>query len=140
MVDQNVQTPSQAPSADPRSIPQLVADLAGDLSTLVRGEIQLVRAEIAEKGGRIARAGMEIGVGAVLMLVGVILLAQAIAIALAGWLGPVWSYALVGLALAALGGVALRTAQQTVKPEKLALERTARQIHETVQAVKDPSP
>ncbi|WP_067862775.1 phage holin family protein [Nocardia shimofusensis] len=88
-----------------RSMSELVEDATAQVSRLVRDEMRLARAEIAEKAGGIAKGTGVAGAGAVLALYGGVALTAAAVFALALVL-PEWASALiVGVALLAVGGV-----------------------------------
>lgn len=125
------------PVGDPRSLPQLAADLAGDLSTLVRKEVQLARAELSQTANRLGRAAMEGAAGAVLLLLGAYFLLQALVVALARLMGGGWASLLVGAALCAAGVGALLLSRQAARKGSLQLPRSQEQLRETVRAARE---
>lgn len=127
------------PTIDSRSVPELIADLAGNLSTLVRKEIELARAEASEKLKQLRSAAMEALVGALLLVFGVFFVLQAITLALADALGLVWASVVVGAVLCLAGGAAFLFARRTA-PDRLKLERSAAQLHETAQVAGEQAP
>jgi hypothetical protein len=96
------------PSTDPRSIPQLIGDLATDVSSLVRKEAELVRAEFSEKTMQLAKAGGEMAGGAICLLAALIVLLQALVLALSKVMDPAWAALLVGVVVALVGVSLLR--------------------------------
>ena len=129
-----------APSPpETRSLPQLVSDLASDLSTLVRKEIELARAELGDKLNRLRNAAMEAAVGAVLILFGALFLLQALVLALAELIGLGWASVVVGAALCLLGGVAFLLSRRSA-PERLQLDRSSEQLKETVRVAREQAP
>lgn len=96
------------------SIVELVREVVNDVSTLVRQEIALARAELREESQRAIRAAImgTVAAGALglALLWLLIALTQGLAAAF-GW--PLWSvYAGVGLVLALVGGVLLSAARK----------------------------
>jgi xanthine/uracil permease len=122
---------------DPRSIPQLIGDLASDVSSLVRKEAELVRAEFSEKTTQLAKAGGEMAGGAICLLAALIVLLQALVLALSKVMDPAWAALLVGIVVALVGVSLLRLGAKTAAPKNLAPERTTRQIEKDAQLVKE---
>lgn len=125
------------PASDPRSIPQLIGDLATDVSSLVRKEAELVRAEFSEKTTQLLKAGGEMAGGAICLLAALIVLLQALVLALSKVMDPAWAALLVGVVVALVGVSLLRMGAKTAKPSNLAPERTTRQIEKDAQLVKE---
>ena len=96
------------PDRDDRSVAELTKELLRDVSELVRRELDLAKAELAEK---VQQLGMGIGlaaVGAVLLLVALGALTATAIIALATTL-PTWLAALiVTVVVAVAGAIVLR--------------------------------
>jgi uncharacterized membrane protein YqjE len=116
--------------SDDPSVGQLVASIKDDLTGLVRGEIELAKAEMRESGQRAAQGGALLGVAAYLVVVATILLSIAAGYGLvAAGLGPARAFLIVGgcyLVLAAILGLVARGRFARVSgPEraKLAAER-----------------
>ena len=68
---------------DDRSLKGLVADLGSNIATLFRKEIQLARAETAEKIGQAGTAVASIAAGGILALAALLVLLQALVVAIA---------------------------------------------------------
>ena len=126
-----------ADSADGRTFGQLVTDLTGDVSRLVRSEAELIRVEFAEKAKELGKAGAEFAAGAILLLAALMILLQALVLALSKVMDPVWASLLVGVAVAVVGAVLLRTGAKTADPSKLRPERTAQALRKDAQLVKE---
>lgn len=122
---------------DPRSLPQLLADLTNDISTLFRKEVELARTEIAEKARKMARGAAEAAVGGVLLLVALILVVLAAVFALAAIVGLVWSCLILAVVLGVVGAIMLSAGLKAARPQNLALERSQRQLEDTVRLAKD---
>jgi hypothetical protein len=120
-----------------RSIPQLLGDFTGDLTTLLRQESELVRAEFSEKLGQLARAGSEVAAGAILLLAALMILLQALVLALSKIMDPAWAALLVGVAVAVLGAVLLSAGAKMAKPSNLTPDRTLRQVGKDAELAKE---
>ncbi len=123
-----------------RTIGQLVADATHDLQAIVRGEIDLAKAEITSGAKVMGKgAGMLAGAGFV-GLVGLLFLFHTLARVIAVWL-PVWAgYAIVTAVLflvAAVLGLLGRKALQEARP---APERAIEQGRATVAVLKQEQP
>ena len=121
-----------------RSVPELLGDLLDQSSTLIRKEIQLVRAEMGEKISTVGASGVAIGGAAVLLLGAVILLLHSLASFLVV-LGvpPALAQLIVGLAAALGGYLVLRGALTQLKASNLTPERTTTQLSRDAAAVKE---
>jgi Putative Actinobacterial Holin-X, holin superfamily III len=124
------------PDGDEPSIGALVAEASRDLSTLLRAEVDLAKAEIKDEARTAAKGGAMFGAAAFLGLLAVILLSIALAYGLIT-LG-VWTWlafvivALLYLLLAAVLVLIGRNAVKQVGPP----ERTIRSVRETVNLAK----
>jgi hypothetical protein len=124
-------------SQDARSLPELMSDLASDMANLVRKEGELVRAEMAEKVRQSARAGGEIAAGAILLLAALMVMLQALIIALSKVMDPLWASIIVGVAVAAGGYLLVKTGLKMIKPDHIRPERSVRQLHKDAQLMKE---
>ncbi len=120
-----------------RSLPDLISALTGELANLVRKESELVRTEVAEKLTQSVRAGRQLGIGAALLLGAVLVLLQAAVLALATIIGPLWASLAVGVAIGAIGLIMVRGAADQMRPGELMPDRTARQLRQDAQLVKE---
>ncbi len=119
-----------------RSLGQLVADATADISTIVRSEIALAKAEITGEA-KIAGRGAGLLAGAAFVgLLGLIFLGHSIAQIIGIWL-PLWAGYLITtgilFALAAILGVVGRNALNKVQPKP---ERTIKNAQDTIEALK----
>jgi Putative Actinobacterial Holin-X, holin superfamily III len=129
-----------APESSERTIGQLVADATHDLQAIVRGEIDLAKAEITSGAKVMGKgAGLLAGAGFVAVF-GLLFLFHTLARLIAVWL-PVWAgYAIVTAVLfivAAVLGLVGRKALQEAKP---APERAIEQGKATVAVLKQEKP
>jgi len=122
---------------DARTLPELVQALTGDLANLVRKESELVRAEVTEKLSATGKALGEVAAGGVLLLAALLVLLQALVIALSKVMDPVWASLLVGVSVAAAGYLLIKAGVKMMKPTNLTPDRSARQLSKDVQLVKE---
>ncbi len=114
---------------DTRSLGALIGNLATDTTALLRKEAQLVRTEISEKLTQIQAGLVSLVVGAVFALAGFIILLQGVVAWLAdAGLGVIWASLLVGIVVAIIGVVLLKTGQSKMKINNLAPDRAAQQL------------
>lgn len=121
-----------------RDTPNLLGDALSKVSNLVRGELDLFRAEIDEN---LKRAGVAIGliVGSVVMaLVALNVLAAALIAALVELgIDDGWAALIVGVLIAAVGFAMLSKGISSLKMNSLAPTRTAKNVRRDTDAVKE---
>jgi hypothetical protein len=105
----------------------LFSDLWREMSTLLRDEAELAKAEISEKMTQVQTAATELAAGVAVLYAGFLLLLAAAAAGLAQllgdqgpWLGPL----IVGLVVAIAGALLLARGRNQIKAGNLAPERT----------------
>ena len=112
-----------------RSFKELFADLTNSVSTLFRKEIELARAEASEKVGQAAFAAGSIAGGAILALAALIVLLQALVIALAELgLAPALSALIVGGVVAIVAFALIYKGMSDLKASRLAPTRTVESL------------
>lgn len=121
---------------DNRTLPELVSQLTTDLATLVRKESELIRTELTEKLQVAGKAAGEIAAGGLLMVAALLVLLQALVIALSKFMDPLWASLIVGVAVAAVGYWLIRMGMKLMKPEHLSPDRSARQLQKDAQLMK----
>jgi uncharacterized membrane protein YqjE len=139
----HTQQGGQAYAADPVTDPQdaslgtLVSQLSSQLPELIRSEMRLAQAEVAEKGKRAGLGLGALGGAAVLGLFGFGVLLAAIVLILDLWL-PAWLAALIAallvLAAAAVAGLVGRNKVAEASPPKP--ERAMEGLKQDVATVK----
>lgn len=122
-----------------RSVPDLIGDLMREASELFRTEGRLIRSEISDKITQLQVGGGSIAAGAICLLVALIVLAQALVIALANVfdIGGAWASLIVGVVIAAIGVVLLMKGKKDLNPANLTPDRTAQQLRKDTQLVKE---
>jgi hypothetical protein len=121
---------ASARSKSDRSIGALFADLADQISSLVRQEVALFKAELLEKLGLIGRGVGAIAIGALIAFSGWLALVAAAVLGLAIVLAPWLSALIVGLALLGAGAALLYFGRSRLDAEALAMRRTLKSLRE----------
>jgi hypothetical protein len=117
---------------DARPLGDLFSDLMRDITTLVRSEMALARAEMGAKMSRVRRHVGAIAAGGVIALVGLFTLAAFLVLVLVRAGMPAWAAALVvGGALTAIGSVAAMRALTALRQESLSPTETIDSLKET---------
>lgn len=124
------------PPRDTRGLTDLIAQLGSDLAALVRKETELVRAEMAEKLNAAGRAVGDIAAGGLLLIAALLVLLQALVLALSKLMDPIWASLLVGLTVAAVGFLLVRTGMKAISLGGLKPGRTARQLKKDAELMK----
>lgn len=117
------------PPAD-QSIGSLLSQLVRDIGDLVRQELRLAQAETGEKIVQAQSGVVSILGGLLVSLVALIILAQAVVLAIATTL-PAWlASVIVGVALAVIGFILVKAGQSALKADSLKPERTIRTLRD----------
>jgi len=122
---------------DPRPTGSLLSDAVNQLTRLVRGEMALAKAEVAQN---VKSAGVGVGLlagAAILALVALNVLAAALVAAIANWIGPGWAALLVGVIILAVAAILAMRGLNALKPENLAPTRTVRNVQADAQTIKE---
>jgi Putative Actinobacterial Holin-X, holin superfamily III len=124
------------PEAD-RPLGELVEDLSRQTSTLIRQEMRLAQAELAEKGRHAGKGAGMFGGAGLIALYGVGALIAAAIVCLATVIEPWIAGAAIGAALLALAGLLALTGKKELdeaNPPKP--EQAIDSVHEDVETVK----
>jgi len=135
-----VPSDSNRPAGGGRSsVPELLTNALGQVSTLVRKEVQLARAEMGEKFGQAAGAIAPIAAGGAVLLGVLILLLFALASLLVRLfdLATGWAQLIVAVVFALVGYLLVRSGLSKLKTSNLVPERTADQLSRDAQVVKE---
>jgi hypothetical protein len=127
-------TPNTTPE---RTLGQLVADATQDVSSIVRSEITLAKAEISADAKAAGKgAGMFAGAG-VMGFLGVVLLLFAVVYALVAFGLPTWlAFLVVAVVLFVVAGILALAGRKSVRQVKGKPERTIVTTQETIAAIK----
>jgi uncharacterized membrane protein YqjE len=128
---------AQAQSAGSRSLLTIVMEILGDIPRLVRKEAELLRAELAEKAAQAGDAGMGIAIGLLLMSVALLIVLQALVLALAEAM-PAWlASAIVGAIVAAIGLIMVHKGRRDLKSVGLTPQRTIDSLNDDKEILKE---
>jgi len=126
------------------ALPHLLRDLTSEVTTLVRGEVALAKAEVTEKASRLTRnlvslviaGGVLFAAGLVLILAAVYgltaLFNQFLPLGIAVWLAPLVLAIVIGI----VGYSLLAKAKNALAHEGFALSTTAETLEENKQWLK----
>ena len=126
------------PPPEARSTPDLISQAFQHLGNLVKGEINLARAELHD-GIQTAVAGIAMMAGALVMvLVGLNVLAAAIVAGLTEMgLHPGWAAFIVGVLFLVAARILVLTGKKSLDPSILAPNRTARNVRRDAATIKE---
>jgi hypothetical protein len=118
------------------SVGELISDLSRDVSTLLRQEVELAKAEIKTEAGKAGKAaGMFGGAGFAGYMV-ILFLSVALWAALSNAMDPGWAAVIVALVWAAIGGVLFTGARSKLRAVNPKPERTVETVREVPGALK----
>jgi protein-S-isoprenylcysteine O-methyltransferase Ste14 len=119
-----------------RTIGQLVADATHDVSTIVRSEIALAKAEITTEAKTAGKGAALFGAAAFVGLLGLIFLFHTIALVIHIWLPISASYGITTALLFLVAGVLVLVGRTSLKKMKGKPERTIKNAQETIETLK----
>ncbi len=115
----------------------ILGSIAQDVQDLVRGEIQLARAEFDQKLHRVIIAAVFLLGGALVAFAGLVVVLQGVAAALALVL-PVWAASLiVGIVIVAVGALFARSGLAMLSLKTLTPTRAADSLQKDVSVLKE---
>jgi len=123
----------------PRSVPEIIGDLFSQLTTLLRNEAHLARAEMSENMISVGRGlGLIVG-GAVLLIPALVILLQAAVAWLTQGYGMAsyWSALLVGGGVLILGIILLLIGVSRLKIENIMPSKTVHQLQRDASVAKE---
>lgn len=119
------------------SLGQLLNELTGDMSTLVRQELELAKAETMQKVSQATRSIIMMVAGGLLAYAGLIAIVIAAAIAL-GSLMPYWlSSLIVGLVVVAVGAMLIMSGRSSLANLSLVPENTVETLKQDARWAKE---
>jgi hypothetical protein len=110
------------------SILQIVRALVDDLGTLMGKELDLAKAETAEKIEQVQTGIVAILFGMLVGFCALLILVQAVVVALSNVMPPALAASAVGIVLAIIAFVAIRSGETHLKLKNLAPRRTMRSV------------
>jgi len=120
------------------SLGELVMGLTDDLTTLVRKEVELAKAEVQESVQEAAKAGGMVAAGGLVAYAGLLLILAAIAVALGDWWNNYWlAAAVVGLVTGIVGWVMLNGGLNQLKQVSLVPHKTISSLESDAKMAKE---
>lgn len=121
-----------------KSASDMLSDALNHVSTLVRKEVDLARAEISENLNKAAVAIGMIVAGVIVALTTLNVLSAALVSALTeAGIDAVWSALIVGISFAVIAVILLNKGMNDLKASSLAPTRTAKNVKRDATAIKD---
>lgn len=117
-------------------VADLLGQLGGDITGLVRKEAELVQAEVSEKVNAAGKAVTDIAAGGLLLMAALLVLLQALVLALSKVMDPIWAALLVGVGVAGVGYALLRAGMKAISLKGLSPDRSARQLKKDADLMK----
>lgn len=134
-VDQSVGN-HRPPDVGSASVGELITDVSRDLSTLLRQELELAKAEVKAEVGKTGKAaGMLGGAGFAGYMV-LLFLSMALWWGLANVMDQGWAALIVAVIWAAIGAVLFTTGRSTLRTVNPKPERTVDTVKQVPQALK----
>lgn len=116
----------------------LVMGLTDDVTTLVRKEVELAKAELQESAQEAAKAGGMVAAGGLVAYAGLLFILAALAIALGEWWENYWlGAAVVGLLTAIIGGAYLYGGLNKFKEVSLVPRKTIDSLERDAEMAKE---
>lgn len=119
------------------SLADTIKALFADGTLLVRQEIALAKAEAGEKLEQMQIGIAAIAAGLLLAFTALLVLVQALVVALGNIMPPSVAALLVGVVLAVIAYFSIATGQAHLKPKNLAPRRTIHSVRETADSIKE---
>ncbi len=121
------------------SLGELVGRLTQDLSTLMRQEVELARAEISAEASKAGKGAGMLGGAGIAGLFVAMMLSLAAAWGLAAAIPAGWAFLIVGLIWAALAGVMFVNGRKEIRRVRPVPEKTVQTLKEDAQWAKHPT-
>ncbi len=115
-------------NSDTRPIAQLLGDLIESVNKLIHQELELVRVETAEKAREALMGVIGILGGMMVALAALLVLVQAVVVALANHMPPEIAALIVGIVLAVIAFFLVRAGRAALDAKNLALPKTAESL------------
>jgi hypothetical protein len=125
--------PTVRPDVEDRSVGELLGQVAGDVSTLVRQELDLAKAELRQEASKAGKAGGMLGGAGVLGHLTVAFFALALMFALGNVMDLGWAALIVGVLLAIGAAVLFSIARKRLREINPKPEQTVQTVKEDVQ-------
>ena len=120
------------PDVEGRSVGELIGQVTSDLSTLMRQELDLAKAELRHEASKAGKAGSMLGAGGVLAHLTLVFLALALMFALGNVMDLGWAALIVGVLLAIGAGVLFSVGRRKLREVNPKPEQTVETVKEDV--------
>jgi hypothetical protein len=124
-----------ATSIHDQSLKGLFRDLINDVSRLLRNELRLMQAEGHEKATQIRLGAVSIVSGLLVSFCALLILLQAVVIALSKAVQPWLASLIVGIVVAIIGAILVIHGERNLKAQNLVPERTLKSLRDTGETV-----
>ncbi|MFZ1413308.1 MAG: phage holin family protein [Defluviicoccus sp.] len=111
-----------------KPVSQLLMDLVDSVNRLIQQELRLARIEASEKADEVTLGLVGIFGGMMVALAALLVLVQALVVALSQYMRPEIAALLVGVSLAVVAFLLVRAGRSNLTAENLALPKTAEQL------------
>lgn len=119
------------------TVVETVKELVADATLLVRQEISLARAETEEKFEQVQTGVAAFAAGMLLAFVSLVVLAQALVVALSNIMPPSIAALLVGVILAGIAFIAVKSGSEQLKAKNLKPRRTIQSVRESAETIRE---
>ena len=113
---------------DNRPIAQLIGDLIESVNKLIHQELELIRVETTEKAREALMGVIGILGGMMVALAALLVLVQAVVVALAEYMPPAIAALIVGVVLAVIAFLLVRAGRAALDAKNLSLSKTAESL------------
>ncbi|WP_262284349.1 phage holin family protein [Micromonospora sp. MA102] len=118
------------------SVGELLGDVTRDLSTLVRKEVELAKAELREEASQAGKAGGMFGGAALAGFLAVLFVSYAVWWGLSNVMDEGWAALIVAVVWAVVAAILLANARTKVRQLRAVLPRTKQTAREMPQAMR----
>lgn len=113
---------------DNRPLAQLIGDLIESVNKLIHQELELIRVETTEKAREALMGVIGILGGMMVALAALLVLVQALVVALADYMPPAIAALIVGVVLAVIAFLLVRAGRAALDAKNLSLSKTAESL------------
>jgi len=113
---------------DNRPLAQLIGDLIESVNKLIHQELELIRVETTEKAREALMGVIGILGGMMVALAALLVLVQAVVVALAEYMPPAIAALIVGVVLAVIAFLLVRAGRAALDAKNLSLSKTAESL------------
>lgn len=110
------------------NVGSLLSELIRSVQTLIRQELRLAQAEGSEKVNQVMAGGVSIVAGLLVAFCALLVLLQALVVALADYMDPAWASLVVGIGVAIIAFALVKYGQSNLKSANLVPERTMKSM------------